>query len=144
MDQHKKSVNRVAIILAVLMFLSTTAFAVDARASSRINSAWADLHVTSSGDLSVSFSVSATGIMDTIGSSKINIQRYNGSRWVTEETLTVQDYPEIQTNNASRYSATITYTPNYTKVTYQAVVTAYAEDSSGSSTSQATTVGVRT
>ena len=82
--------------------------------------------------------------MDTIGASKIDIKRYDGSRWITEETLTVRDYPEIQTSKAVRHSASIAYTPDYTGATYQAVVTAYAEDSSGSSTSQATTAQVRT
>lgn len=145
MNQHKKAVHKItAVILVVLMILSTTAFAADARASSRISRVIPSLCVTNSGDLSVSFTVLATGTMDTVGASKIDIQRYNGSRWVTEETLTTRDYPEIQTSNAARHSATVTYTPDYTGATYQAVVTGYAKDSSGSSASQATTAQVST
>lgn len=144
MNQHKRTANKVAVIFAVLMILSTTAFAMDTRSSNRIEKVTPTLSVTSSGDLRVSFTVVAVGTMDTIGASKIDIKRYDGSRWITEETLTVQDYPEIQTTKAFRHSASIDYTPDYTGATYQAVVTAYAKDSSGSSTSQATTAQVRT
>lgn len=144
MNQYKKAVNKAAVVLVVLMILSTTAFAADARASSRIDRATATLSVTSSGDLYVYFTVLASGTMDTLGANKIDIQRQDGSRWITEETLTTRDYPEIQTSNAARHSATVTYTPDYTGATYRVVVTAYAKDSSGSSTSQATSSQVRT
>lgn len=118
MNQHKKTANKVAVIFAVLMILSTTAFALDARSSDRIEKVTPTLFVTSSGNLRVSFTVVAAGTMDIVGASKIDIKRYDGSQWITEETLTVRDYPEFQTTKAVRHSASVAYTPDYPGETY--------------------------
>lgn len=139
----KKSIHGTALFLAILMLLSTTAFAAEARASSRIMVYTSDFYEDAGGDLCIYFSVTATGVMDNLGASKIAIQRYNGSRWVTEATLTVSDAPEMQTTNAARYTATIPYTPLYTGKEYQAVVTFYAKDGTGFSTAPMTTNSVR-
>ncbi len=144
MNICKKATRGTALFLAFLMILSTTALAVNSRASDTFIRYSASLSLKDDGDLEIYFNVATSRHMDIIGASTINIQRYNGTRWVTEETLTVNDCPEIQTSNASRHSASITYTPDYTGATYQAVVTVYAKDSSGSSTSQTTTAQVRT
>ena len=144
MKQYRKTTGIVAGILVAALLLSTTAFAVETRASSRINKVYANLYADKSGNLSISFSVTARGLMDVIGASEILIQRFDGSKWISEETLTVVDVPELQTKDASRYSKTISYAPAYTGVFYRIIVTAYAKDKSGASTSQATSTQVKT
>ena len=69
--------------------------------------------VGSDGDLNIFFSITASSTMDVIGASRIDVQRYSGSRWVTECAITVEDEPEMQTSDAVRHSAIITYTPRY-------------------------------
>ena len=76
--------------------------------------------------------------MDTIGISSIRIERYNGSRWVSEDTLTDDDFPYFMTSNQRSYIIEQAYTPQYTDVLYRAVVNFYAEDSGGKSTKSVT------
>lgn len=135
---RKKTVCGVLFAL-LLILASTTAFASDVRASSRIMSYSAELRVGNDKDLNIYFSVAASSTMDIIGASRIDIQRYNGSRWTTECTLTVEDETKMQTNDAVRHSAIITYAPSYPGSDYRAVVTVYAKDGFGSSTAQVTT-----
>ena len=133
------------VLFALLLILApTTAFAADAKASSRIMSYSAELRVGSDKELNIYFSVTTSSIMDIIGASQIDIQRYNGSRWVTECTLTVEDEPKMQTSDAVRHSAIIAYEPNYSSSNYRAIVTVYAKDSFGSSTAKTTSGTVTT
>lgn len=136
---RKKTMYGTVLFLALLIFMSTTASATDTRASSRFMDYSSKLRVESDGDLNIYFSVTASNIMDILGANKIAIQRYNGSRWVTESTLSSDDVPEMQTTNAIQHYAWIPYEPNYSNANYRAVVTFYAEDSSGSSTAQVIT-----
>lgn len=135
----RKKVTCGVLSALLLMLVSTTAFALDTRASSRIMSYSAESRVGSDGDLNIFFSITASSTMEIIGASRIDVQRYSGSRWVTECTITVEDEPEMQTSDAVRHSAIITYTPSYSESDYRAVVTVYAKDSSGFSTAQVTT-----
>ena len=76
--------------------------------------------------------------MDTIGISSIRIERYNGSRWVSEDTLTDEDFPYFMTSNKRSHIIDQAYTPRYDNVLYRAVVSFYAEDSGGKSTKSVT------
>jgi len=135
---HKRVFNGILFLLLMIL-MTATAFAADIRASDKFTAYDARLRVESNGDLDIYFSVAANKTMDILGASRIAVQRYNGSRWITECTLTVKDTPAMQTSNAARYSASIPYEPDYSNADYRAVVTFYAKDSSGSSTAQATT-----
>ena len=135
---YKKIVRGTSLLFAVLMLMSTSVFALDMRASTRIVSSSAIVKAGTDDDLWIYFSI----IMDDIGANKIMIQRYSGSRWVTESTLTPTNTPEMQTTNALRHSATIPYSPKYSGCSYQAVVTVYATDSSGTSTTTVTSYPV--
>ena len=139
---YKKIVRGMSLLVAVLMIMSTTAVAMDMRASSRIENSSARVKKGVDGNLWVYFSVDAVSTMDDIGASKINIQRYNGSRWITESTLTPEDAPEMQDSNATRHSASIPYKPEYSGYAYRAVVSVYATDSSGTSTTSVTSMQV--
>ena len=125
----RKKVTCGVLSALLLMLVSTTAFALDTRASSRIMSYSAESRVGSDGNLNIFFSITASSTMDVIGASRIDVQRYSGSRWVTECAITVKDEPEMQTSDA----------PIYSDSDYRAIVTVYAKDSSGFSTAQVTT-----
>ena len=98
---YKKILRGIALLVAVLMIMSTSAFAMDMRASSRIENSSARIKKGVDGNLWVYFSVDAVSTMDDIGASEINIQRYNGVRWITETTLTPIDAPEMQDSNTT-------------------------------------------
>ena len=70
-----KNITKVVILLlAVLMIVSTPAFAMDMRASSRIISSSARVRSGDDSNLWVYFSITASSTMDNIGASKIVIQ----------------------------------------------------------------------
>ena len=141
---YKKIVRGIALLVAVLMIMSTSAFAMDMRASSRIENSSARIKKGVDGNLWVYFSVDAVSTMDDIGASRITIQRYNGSRWITESTLTPEDMPEMQTSNELRHSAAVPYSPMYSGYSYRAVVDVYATNSTGTSTKTLTSTSVTT
>ncbi len=134
-----KNITKVVILLlAVLMIVSTPAFAMDMRASSRIISSSARVRSGDDSNLWVYFSITASSTMDNIGASKIVIQRYSDSHWVPECVLTSEDFPEIQASDVSRHSTSISYKPMYSGYKYRAVVSVYASDSSGISSTSVT------
>lgn len=139
---YKKIVRGTSLLFAVLMLMSTSVFAMDMRASARIVSSSAIVKVGTDDNLWIYFSVNAVSIMEDIGASKISIQRYSGSRWITESTLTPEDVPEMQTNDELRHSATIPYSTKYSGYSYRAVVDIYATDSTGTSTKTLTSQSV--
>ncbi len=130
------------MLFAILMIVSTSTFAMDARASSRIAATSARIKIGVDNNLWVYFSVDAVSIMDDIGASKIAIQRYSGSHWITESTLTPEDVPEMQTTDDIWHSAAISYSPKYSGYSYRAVVDVYATNSTGTSTKTLTSQSV--
>lgn len=132
------------MFFAILMIVSTSTFAMDARASIRIVTSSTRIKIGVDSNLWVYFSVDAISIMDDIGASRITIQRYNGSRWITESTLTPEDMPEMQTSNELRHSAAVPYSPMYSGYSYRAVVDVYATNSTGTSTKTLTSTSVTT
>lgn len=141
---YKKIVRSISLFFAIVMIMSTSSLAMDMRASSRIERTTAQVKMDTDGNLWVYFSVNAFSIMDDIGASKIAIQRYSGSRWITESTLTPEDVPEMQASNELWHYATIPYSPEYSGYSYRAVVSIYATDSSGTSTTTLTSKSVTT
>jgi len=135
---YKKIVRGMSLFFAILMILSTSAFAMDMRASSRIERSSARVRMAADGNLWAYFSIDAVSVMDDIGASEIVIQRYNGFRWVTENTLTPTDAPEMQTSDAIHHSASIPYKPEYSGYSYRVVVSVYATNSSGTSSTSVT------
>lgn len=132
------------MFFAILMILSTSTVAMDAHASSRIAATSVRVKIGVDSNLWVYFSVNAVYTMDDIGASKITIQRYSGSRWITESTFTPEDVPEMQASNELWHSAAIPYSPEYSGYSYRAVVAIYATDSSGTSTTTLTSTSVTT
>lgn len=132
--KKKWPIKTLLILLCLAMLCGVPAYAVEARASERINVASAVLARNSNGDLNVGFSVQATGRMDVIGASSVKIQRNTFTGWVTEYTFTPSNAPTIQAESKFQYSATLTYAPLFEGKEYRAEVIIYVEDAVGSST----------
>lgn len=134
--KKKWPVHILSILLCMVMLCSTPAHAVETRASDRISHTKATLSKASNGDLSVFFSVQATGFMEKIGVTSVAIQRSSGNGWVTEYTFNTSNTPTLLRDNKDRHSMVLTYSPRFTGVEYRAVVMIYVKDASGVSTQQ--------
>lgn len=126
------------MLLCAVMLCSIPAYAMEARASSRIAYSAASLSKKSNGDLSIYFSVQGAGKMDVIGASSVEVQRNTIFGWVAEYTFTTSNTPEIQSENKFQHNATLTYSPLFEGKEYRAVVMIYVEDATGASTQQLT------
>lgn len=134
--KKKWPVQILSILLCVVMLCGIPAHAVETRASDRISRTTATLAKASNGDLSVFFSVQATGFMEKVGATSVAIQRSSGSGWVTEYTFNTSNTPTLLRENKDRHSMVLTYSPRFTGVEYRAVVMIYVKDASGVSTQQ--------
>lgn len=122
----------------MVMLCSIPAHAVETRASDRIAYSTATLSKASNGDLSVFFSVRATGVMEKVGATSVAIQRSSGSSWVTEYTFNTSNTPTLLRENMDRHNMVLTYSPHFTGVEYRAVVMIYVKDATGTSTQKLT------
>ena len=136
--KRKWPIHILSALLCVVMLGSIPTYAVEARADDRIMNNTATLSKKSNGDLSVYFSVQATGIMEKIGASSVVIQRSYGNGWVTEYTFNTSNTPALLVENSDWHGMVLTYSPRYTGVEYRTVVMIYVKDATGSSTQQLT------
>ncbi len=136
--KRKWPIHILSALLCVVMLGSIPTYAVEARADDRIMNNTATLSKKSNGDLSVYFSVQATGIMEKIGASSVVIQRSYGNGWVTEYTFNTSNTPALLVENSDWHGMVLTYSPRYTGVEYRTVVMIYVKDATGVSTQQLT------
>mgnify|MGYP001081410020 CR=1 FL=1 len=134
--KKKWPIHILSVLLCMVMLCSVPAHAMEARASDRISHTTATLSKVSNGDLSVFFSVRATGFMEKVGATSVAIQRSSGSGWVTEYTFNTSNTPTLLRENTDRNSMVLTYPPRFAGVEYRAVVMIYVKDASGVSTQQ--------
>lgn len=134
--KKKWPVHIVSVLLCMVMLCGIPAHAVETRASDRIYHSTATLSKASNGDLSVYFSVQATGIMEKIGATSVAIQRSSGNGWVTEYTFNTSNTPTLLVENSDWNGMVLTYPPRFTGVEYRAVVMIYVKDARGISTQQ--------
>jgi len=134
--KKKWPVQILSVLLCMVMLCGIPAHAVGTRASDRISRATATLSKASNGDLSVFFSVRATGFMEKVGATSVAIQRSSGSGWTTEYTFNTGNTPALLTGNTDWHGMALTYTPRFSGVEYRAVVMIYVKDATGSSTQQ--------
>ena len=134
--KKKWPIHMLSVLLCMAMLCSIPAHAVEARASDRIAYSTATLSKASNGDLSIYFSVRATGIMKKIGASSVAVQRNSGSGWTTEYTFNTNNTPTGRVENSDWNGMVLTYSPRFTGVEYRAVVIIYVKDATGSSTQQ--------
>lgn len=136
--KKKWPVQILSVLLCMVMLCGIPAHAVETRASDRIAHSTVTLSKASNGDLSVFFSVRATGFMEKVGATSVAIQRSSGSGWVTEYTFNTSNTPTLLRENKDRHSMVLTYPPRFTGVEYRAVVMIYVKDATGVSTQQLT------
>lgn len=136
--KRKWPIHILSALLCVVMLGSIPTYAVEARADDRIMNSTATLSKKSNGDLSVYFSVQATGIMEKIGASSVVIQRSYGNGWVTEYTFNTSNTPALLVENSDWHGMVLTYSPRFTGMKYRTVVMIYVKDATGVSTQQLT------
>lgn len=136
--KKKRPVRILLVLLCMTMLCSIPAYAAETRASDRIYRSAVSLSKKSNGDLSVYFSVQATGIMEKIGATSVAIQRSSGSGWTTEFTFSTSNTPALLAEDTDWKGMTLTYSPRYTGVEYRAVAMIYAKDAAGISTQRLT------
>lgn len=136
--RKKWPVHVLPVLLCMVMLCSIPVHAAETRASDRISRTTVTLSKASNGDLSIFFSVRATGIMEKIGATSVAIQRNSGSSWVPEYTFSTNNTPTLLQENKDYHSMVLTYSPRFTGVEYRAVVMIYVKDATGVSTQQLT------
>ena len=142
--KKKWPVHILLMLLCLVMLFNIPAYAAETRASDRIVRSTVTLSKKSNGDLSVYFSVQATGIMEKIGASSVVIQRSYGNGWVTEYTFNTSNTPALLVENSDWHGMVLTYSPRYTGVEYRTVVMIYVKDAAGTSTQQLTSRTMQT
>lgn len=134
--KKKWPMQALSVLLCMVMLCSIPVHAAETRASDRIYRTAVSLSPKSNGDLSVYFSVQATGIMEKIGATSVKIQRSTGSSWTTEFTFNTTNTPALLAEDTDWNGMTLTYSPRYTGAEYRAVAMIYAKDAEGISTQQ--------
>lgn len=138
----KRSVRILSMVLCIAILCMSPAYATDTRASERISLSGVKLSKTDDGVLYIYYMVQATGRMDVIGASSVEVQRYSLLGWTTEYTYTPDVTPELQSKSEPRHGVTLFYTPKYTGKSYRVIVMIYVEDASGVSTKKLTSESV--
>lgn len=141
---RRRYVTLLVAMLCLFSIVGVRGHAVQSRASEQIRNCYVSISQSAHGQLGISFTIRATTNMDVLGVTSIVVQRFNGTSWVSEYTFNIRDYPEMQTNNKSSYSATMSYSPRYSGTQYRAMVFFYARNSAGSDTAVKTTSSVAT
>jgi len=134
--KKKWPIHILPMLLCAVLLCNIPAYAVETRANSRIAHSTVTLSEKSNGDLSIYFSVRASGIMEKIGASSVTIQRNCDGDWVTEYTFTISNTPTLQRENRDQYGTVLTYSPLFAEKEYRAVVMIYVKDAMGASTQQ--------
>ena len=130
----RKTVQIIALVLALCFLLSTAAFATVE--SSAYISAMSGYITYSGNDIKVYFTVVGRHLMDEIGVSEILLYEQNGNTWSRVYTFEADDpnYTADMLNyNASAKADHVTYSGDATK-NYYAILYFYAADANGSDT----------
>ena len=139
MRKRYLKIEVVLLCFIMLCSISTHAYAVEPYASSQISAHSATLDKGTDGYLYVTFTISTNRVMNTIGASRVVIQRYSLFQWVNECTFTSEDTPELLRSNAGHHALIIRYKPLFPNATYRAVVNFCAKSDTMTSTVTETT-----
>lgn len=138
------TIRKVAMVLAFLMVLSSTAFAEDngpMRTNAYIARTWATIERGDEGFLNITFNISGMGKMDEIGATTVYLYEVSGT---SEKTVAIfsylnPDYADIMMgSNSSFHAGNLPYngTPGHR---YYATVYYRAGNANGSGTTSYTT-----
>lgn len=115
----RKTINILAVLLAVVVLLSPSAYAAGSdqvmpRESSTLSQYTAYLYVPSGNEIQIWFDIIGTRTLDEIGASRIEVQRSsNGQNWTTVETYLYADYDNMMATNKPTYASYVTYYGTY-------------------------------
>lgn len=122
----------ISFIALLLSFITTSAHALDMRASFYIQHCHAEISTSSRGDLDIDFVVNAMGRMDEIGVTTIHLYEDAGDGFKLVKTFrhTDREYSYMLGEDASHYVESVPYegTSGYD---YYAEVDFYAADEYG-------------
>jgi hypothetical protein len=134
----KKNLIRLASLgLFLVLFFSMMASPAEARASDYISRCSASVTAAGSGKIKVTFTVNGTGIMTSIGATKVEIKNSAGTT-IQTYNYTNSGYSSMMGSNRSTYTSSVTYSGVF-GATYYAIVYFKAANSSGSDTDTVTT-----
>ena len=128
----KRFVRVVCMILVLASVMTMPAYAAevaDSRASNYFMSSSAYFNVISGSEFEIWFDVTAVGLMDELGASKIELERSSdGVNWSPVKTFYSSNYPQLLDPDDTSFTysgyVTHTYTSGYY---YCATVTLYAK-----------------
>lgn len=141
MKKHTKHIISILLVIAILCTMIVPVSATDRddsvspRASSYIYVVWADAN-GSNGQITVDFSITATGKMTSLGATSIEIINSSGQ---TVKTFVRSTTPSMMGSNQTYYSSSVTYTGATAGQKYYANVYFKASNNSGSDTTSYTT-----
>lgn len=135
----KKNLRLLALFMALALTLSGVSIAAGENEISPYTNNYIQslaASVSKSGTtLYVSFAVYGTGVMKSIGASRIDLYTSSGN---LVKTFYSSAYATMLGSNCALYSSSVSY-PGTKGTTYYAVVTAYAANDTGSGTEYYTT-----
>ena len=131
----KRFVRLICLVMTFALLMAIPAYAQEtsARASDYFTGYRAYCTMTSSTQLTVSYSVIGAGIMDEIGANQIKVQRSSDrTNWTTVKTFSKANYSSMIDTNTASHSSTLScsVSPGYY---YRAYVEFYAAKDGGSS-----------
>lgn len=141
MRNNARKCRLIANLLVIVVFFSCsviTASAATARASECISS-YRGVATRSNGSVVISFDITATDTMNTLGASTIVIEKKSGSSWTPVKTFYSSETAGMTKSNTAFHSSYITYTGASSSATYRAKITFYAANGSTSDSKNLTT-----
>ena len=135
-----KKIISLIFALTLIAMLTTTAVAMETRASKLIISHSCVASADTDGKINVTFSITGKRIMSRIGAQSMSFYIKNGTSWKLVESYT-EYYVGMSAMNKVTYDNTITY-QGTAGADYKVVVTLFVKDSDGATDSRTYTMYV--
>ena len=129
-----KKIISLIFALTLIAILTTTAVAMETRASKLIISHSCVASADTDGKINVTFSITGKRIMSRIGAQSMSFYIKNGTSWKLVESYT-EYYFGMSAMNKVTYDNTITY-QGTAGADYKVVVTLFVKDSDGATDSR--------
>ena len=129
-----KKIISLIFALTLIAMLTTTAVAMETRASKLIISHSCVASADTDGKINVTFSITGKRIMSRIGAQSMSFYIKNGTSWKLVESYT-EYYFGMSAMNKVTYDNTITY-QGTAGADYKVVVTLFVKDSDGATDSR--------
>jgi len=126
----KKRMKHTLVVMMVLaVMLNTVVFALE-DASAYIAGKGGGITALGGGNMRITFDVTATGMMDTLGASSIHIHRDSDDELMGTIRYTDPGFSNMMTTNNYSYVSSVNW-QGVSGETYYAVITFYAQNDTG-------------